>query len=202
MLGAMRYSRVLYIAVGFLVFAVPGLARDGAETTIPLKNLSAQEIREESLDRLFASLRKASGEQAAKATEDKIWELWSRSDSATAEVLLGQAVVAMGAADNAASLEILDRIIAAYPTYAEAWNKRATLHFMIGNYNTSLSDIEKVLDLEPRHFGALAGRGMIYQRQGKWSEALSAFREALSMNPNMAGVKNAVQELSKREQDI
>ena len=202
MLGAMRYSRALYIAVGFLVFAVPSLARDGAETTIPLKNLSAQEIREESLDRLFASLRKASGEQAAKATEEKIWELWSRSDSPTAEVLLGQAVVAMGAADNAASLEILDRIIAAYPTYAEAWNKRATLHFMIGNYNTSLSDIEKVLDLEPRHFGALAGRGMIYQRQGKWSEALSAFREALSMNPNMAGVKNAVQELSKREQDI
>lgn len=192
----------MYIAVGLVVFLAPGLARDGAETTVPLKNLSAQEIREESLDRLFASLRKASGEQAAKATEEKIWELWSRSDSATAEVLLGQAVVAMGAADNAASLEILDRIIAAYPTYAEAWNKRATLHFMIGNYNTSLSDIAKVLDLEPRHFGALAGRGMIYQRQGKWSEALSAFREALSMNPNMVGVKNAVQELSKREQDI
>lgn len=198
----MRLSRALYIAVGLVVFLAPGLARDGAETTVPLKNLSAQEIREESLDRLFASLRKASGEQAAKATEEKIWELWSRSDSATAEVLLGQAVVAMGAADNAASLEILDRIIAAYPTYAEAWNKRATLHFMIGNYNTSLSDIAKVLDLEPRHFGALAGRGMIYQRQGKWSEALSAFREALSMNPNMVGVKNAVQELSKREQDI
>lgn len=198
----MRLSRALYIAVGLVVFAAAGLARDGAETAIPLKNLSAQEIREESLDRLFASLRKASGEQAAKATEEKIWELWSRSDSATAEVLLGQAVVAMGAADNAASLEILDRIIAAYPTYAEAWNKRATLHFMIGNYDTSLSDIAKVLDLEPRHFGALAGRGMIYQRQGKWSEALSAFREALSMNPNMVGVKNAVQELSKREQDI
>jgi tetratricopeptide (TPR) repeat protein len=198
----MRLSRALYIAAGLVVFAAAGLARDGAETAIPLKNLSAQEIREESLDRLFASLRKASGEQAAKATEEKIWELWSRSDSATAEVLLGQAVVAMGAADNAASLEILDRIIAAYPTYAEAWNKRATLHFMIGNYNTSLSDIAKVLDLEPRHFGALAGRGMIYQRQGKWSEALSAFREALSMNPNMVGVKNAVQELSKREQDI
>ena len=202
MLGAMKLSLALCIAVGLVVFAVPGLARDGAETNIPLKNSTAQEIREESLDRLFASLRKPSGEQAARATEEKIWELWSRSDSATAEVLLGQAIVAMGAADNAASLEILDRIIAAYPAYAEAWNKRATLHFMIGNYETSLSDIEKVLELEPRHFGALAGRGMIYQRQGKWSEALSAFREALSMNPNMAGVKNAVQELSKHEQDI
>ena len=198
----MRHLRALYIAVGFVVFAAPSLARDGEETTIPLKNSTAQEIREESLDRLFASLRKSSGERAAKATEEKIWELWSRSDSATAEVLLGQAIVAMNASENAASLEILDRIVAAYPTYAEAWNRRATLHFMLGNYETSLSDIEKVLDLEPRHFGALAGRGMIYQRQGKWSAALSAFKEALSMNPNMAGVKNAVQELSKREQDI
>ena len=202
MLGAMRYSRALFIAVGFLVFAASSLARDGEETKIPPKNLSAQEIREESLDRLFASLRKASGEQAAKATEEKIWELWSRSDSATAEVLLGQAVVAMGAADNAASLEILDRIIAAYPTYAEAWNKRATLHFALGNYDASLKDIEKVLDLEPRHFGALAGRGMIYQTQENWTAALNAYREALSMNPSMTGVKNAVQELSKRERDI
>ena len=133
----------------------------------PCKNLTAQEVREEALDRLFASLRKASDEQAAKATEEKIWELWSRSDSPTAEVLLGQAVVAMGASDNAASLEILDRIIAAYPTYAEAWNKRATLHFALGNYEASLRDIDKVLELEPRHFGALAGRGMIYQRPGK-----------------------------------
>jgi Tfp pilus assembly protein PilF len=73
---------------------------------------------------------------------------------------------------------------------------------MIGNYDTSLADIEKVLDLEPRHFGALAGRGMIYQAQQKWSAALAAFREALSMNPNMPGVKNAIHELEKREQDI
>jgi tetratricopeptide (TPR) repeat protein len=198
----MRHLRALCIAFGFVILAVPGLARDGEETNVPLKNFTAREMREETLDRLFASLRTASDEQAAKATEEKIWELWSRSASPTAEVLLGQAVVAMGAAENAASLEILDSIIAAYPSYAEAWNRRATLHFMLGNYNASLGDIEKVLDLEPRHFGALAGRGMIYQRQGKWSAALNAFREALSMNPNMTGVKNAVQELAKREQDI
>jgi Tfp pilus assembly protein PilF len=73
---------------------------------------------------------------------------------------------------------------------------------MIGNYDTSLADIEKVLELEPRHFGALSGRGMIYQRQGKWGAALDAYREALKMNPNMAGVRNAVQELEKRQQDI
>ena len=198
----MRYSYALCIAFGLAIFAIPGLARDGQETSIPLKNFTAQEMREETLDKLFARLHKASDEQAAKATEEKIWELWARSDSSTAEVLLGQAVVAMNAAENAASLEILDRIVAAYPSYAEAWNKRATLQFMLGNYNASLRDIDKVLDLEPRHFGALAGRGMIYQRQEKWGPALEAFREALKMNPNMLGVKNAIQELEKRERDI
>ncbi len=103
----------------------------------PRKNLTAQETREVALDRLFASLHKTSDEQAAKAVEEKIWELWSRFDSPTAEVLLGQAVVAMGASENAASLEILDRIVAAYPAYAEAWNKRATLQFVLGNYDAS-----------------------------------------------------------------
>jgi tetratricopeptide (TPR) repeat protein len=190
------------MALGLVIFAAPALAQGSADSPVPAQKLTVQETREVALDRLFASLHKASGEQAAKAVEQKIWELWSRFDSPTAEVLLGQAVVAMGAAENAASLEILDRVVASYPTYAEAWNKRATLHFALGNYEASLRDIDKVLDLEPRHFGALAGRGMIYQRQENWTAALNAYRDALSMNPNMTGVKNAVQELSKRERDI
>ncbi len=198
----MGYLRTLCILFSLAAIAAPGLARDGAETNVPVQNLSPQETRDEMLDRLFASLHRASNEQAAKATEDKIWELWSRSDSATAEVLLGQAVAAMGESENAASLEILDRIVAAYPAYAEAWNKRATLQFLLGNYDASLSDIEKVLELEPRHFGALAGRGMIFERQGKWSEALAALREALIMNPSMTGVKNAIHDMEKHERDI
>ena len=198
----MRHPRTLVIALGLVIFAAPGLAQGSGNNDIPTQKFTAQDTREVALDRLFASLHKASDEQAAKAVEQKIWELWSRFDSPTAEVLLGQAVVAMDASENAASLEILDRIVAAYPTYAEAWNKRATLQFMLGNYEASLRDIDKVLDLEPRHFGALAGRGMIYQRQEKWTEALDAYREALSMNPNMMGIKAAIQELSKRERDI
>ena len=190
------------MALGLVIFAAPGLAQGSADGTAPTQKLTAQETREVALDRLFASLHKASDEQAAKGVEQKIWELWSRFDSPTAEVLLGQAVVAMGASENAASLEILDRIVDSYPTYAEAWNKRATLHFGLGNYEAALSDIDKVLELEPRHFGALAGRGMIYQTQENWTAALNAYREALSMNPSMTGVKNAVQELSKRERDV
>jgi len=198
----MRHSRILLIALGLVIFAGPGLAQDRADSTIPAPKLSAHDTREVALDRLFASLHNASAEQSAKAVEEKIWELWSRFDSPTAEVLLGQAVVAMGASENTASLEILDLIVASYPTYAEAWNKRATLHFGLGNYEASLRDIDKVLDLEPRHFGALAGRGMIYQSQENWTAALNAYRDALRMNPSMTGIKNAVQELSKRERDI
>ena len=195
----MRHSRILVIALGLVIFAAPGLSQD---SSVPTEKSSAQDTREVALDRLFASLHKTSDEQAAKAVEEKIWELWSRFDSPTAQVLLGQAVVAMGASENAASLEILDRIVASYPTYAEAWNKRATLHFALGNYEASLRDIDKVLELEPRHFGALAGRGMIYQTQENWTAALNAYREALSMNPSMTGIKNAIQELSKREREI
>lgn len=198
----MRHSLTLVIVLGLVISVAPGLAQDKEVSNTPAPKLSAQETREVALDRLFASLHKASDEQAAKAVEHKIWELWSRFDSPTAEVLLGQAVVAMGASENTASLEILDRVVASYPTYAEAWNKRATLHFALGNYDASLRDIDKVLDLEPRHFGALAGRGMIYQQQKNWTAALNAYREALSMNPSMTGVKNAVQELSKRERDV
>ena len=199
MLRAMRHLRTLLIALGMAVFTAPGLAQDSA---VPTEKLTAQETREVALDRLFASLHKTSDELVAKAVEEKIWELWSRFDSPTAEVLLGQAVVAMNAAENTASLEILDRIVASYPAYAEAWNKRATLQFVLGNYDASLKDIEKVLDLEPRHFGALAGRGMIYQSQENWTAALNAYREALSMNPSMTEIKNAIKELSKRERDI
>ena len=199
MLRAMRHSCTLLVALGMVIFTAPGLAQDSA---VPTEKLTAQDNREVALDRLFASLHKTSDEQAAKAVEEKIWELWSRFDSPTAEVLLGQAVVAMNAAENTASLEILDRIVASYPAYAEAWNKRATLQFVLGNYDASLKDIEKVLDLEPRHFGALAGRGMIYQTQKNWTAALNAYREALSMNPSMTEIKNAIQELSKRERDI
>jgi tetratricopeptide (TPR) repeat protein len=128
--------------------------------------------------------------------------LWSSSDSATAEVLLQQASRAMKDGAPAESLKILDRLIGAYPDFAEAWNVRATLYYRMKRDDAALKDIEKVLDLEPRHFGALAGKGMILQRQKKYSAALEAFQQALAINPGLEAVKDSIKELERLEQGI
>ncbi len=198
----MRHFRFLALVLGLSLLGAPVWAGDTATEPVPVKKLTPHEMRDETLDILFGSLRKAGSERAAKATEQKIWEVWSQSDSATADVLLGQAVVAMNAYDSASSRAILDQVVESYPTYAEAWNKRATLNFMVGEFDASLADIDKVLELEPRHFGALSGRGMIYQAQEKWGPALQAFKDALAINPNMQSVKDSIADLEKRQPEI
>jgi tetratricopeptide (TPR) repeat protein len=194
----MRIFLVLPLAVCLLV---PGFSAVAGEASAVHK-ATPHDMRDDALDSLFAKLQQASNADDAKQTEQKIWDMWAQSDSVTADVLLNQAVAAMDAGDNKSSLAILDQVIASYPAYAEAWNKRATLNFMIGRYDESLADINKVLDLEPRHFGALSGRGMIYEAQQKWGDALEAFREALKINPNMTAVKNAIHDLEQHERAL
>ena len=159
------------------------------------------EIRAEQLDILFARLYTSEG-TGTEGLEQKIWSLWNANDSTTAEVLLTQAGRAIDDGAPAEALKILDRVIGANPDFAEAWNKRATLYYMMKRDAASLKDIDKVLDLEPRHFGALAGRGMIYQRQKKYTQALAAFRAALKLNPGMEQVKVSIKELERIEQGI
>jgi tetratricopeptide (TPR) repeat protein len=158
------------------------------------------EIRAEQLDILFARLHKS--DASADAIQQKIQALWGASDSPTAEVLLQQAQKAIEAGAPAEAMSILDRLIGANPDFAEAWNKRATLYFMMKRDDASLKDIEKVLDLEPRHFGALAGKGMILKRQKKYSAAREAFEDALAINPTLEQVKAAIKELERLEQGI
>ena len=78
---------------------------------------------------------------------------------------------------------MLDDIVARAPDWAEGWNKRATVLYLMGEYDRSLTDIDRVLALEPRHFGALAGMGLIRIEKGETREALAAFRRALAVNP-------------------
>jgi tetratricopeptide (TPR) repeat protein len=164
------------------------------------KPLKPAEKRAEQLDILFAHLRRPG--VPSDPVELKIWALWAASDSPTAEVLLQQAARAIDDRAPAEALSILDRLVGAFPDYAEAWNKRATLYFMMKRDDQALKDIEKVLDLEPRHFGALAGKGVILERQKKYSAARAAYEEALAVNPTLEQVKDALKALDRLEQGI
>ena len=202
--AAMR-DIVLAIAV---ILALPqtALAQESKEApvapAVQVVKRPPADIRADLLDSLFARLHAASSTEDTKTTEQAIWDLWMASDSPTAEVLLKQATRAMDDGAPEQALSILNRLIGAQPEFAEAWNKRATLYFLMGRYDDSLQDIDKVLELEPRHFGALSGRGMIYQRQQKYSQARAAFEEALAMNPAMEQVRNSMKMLDKLERGI
>jgi tetratricopeptide (TPR) repeat protein len=181
------------------------LAQDNRESGAPpsaSRRMSPAEIRSEMLDRLFARLHTVAADAEAAAIERQIWKIWLTSDSATAQALMNQAITAMSAQELDAALKILDGLVKVHPEFMEAWNKRATLYFMQGRFEASLSDIAKVLELEPRHFGALAGLGMIKERQGDSEAALVAFLAALAVNPHMPGVIEAVKDIEKRSAPI
>jgi tetratricopeptide (TPR) repeat protein len=168
----------------------------------PVQAEDAGKIRELQLDKLFGSLHQTSTAINSAKIEADIWSIWAHNDSATAELLLRQAVAAMNANEYDAAEKTLIQLVETYPNFAEAWNKRATLYFMQGRNDASLIDIEHVLELEPRHFGALAGKAMILRAQGKNIEALKVLRETQSINPHMQSVIQAIKDLEKANPDI
>jgi tetratricopeptide (TPR) repeat protein len=161
-----------------------------------LNSATAQQPAAE-LDTLFAKLRDPAAGSEVLRIEPEIWSLWMQGGNAADNDKLALATASMNLGALPLAEKQLNELLATSQNFSEAWNKRATLYFMMGRLDDSLADIVKVLDLEPRHFGALSGRGMILQRQGKNAEALAAYKEALSMNPNMAGARIAVQQLEK-----
>lgn len=149
------------------------------------------------LSSLFGRLRLAEDADTAQILETSIWQVWLRSGSATIDLLMELAIKATGQQDHMKALKILDHIVELAPKFAEGWNKRATLLYFVGQYQASLDDIERVLILEPRHFGALSGRGMILQQLDDKKGALEAYRGALHIHPQLRGPKEAVKDLAQ-----
>ena len=119
--------------------------------------------RTRGLDFLFGALKAAPDEASAKHVEARIWALWMQTPSDTAALLMLRAKAAMEAQKVDVALKLLDAVVKLRPDYVEAWNRRATLYYLKNDYTRSLEDIRQVLIREPRHFGALAGLGMIMQ---------------------------------------
>ena len=147
------------------------------------------------LDQLFFQLQDVDEPRQARAIEQLIWGVWLESKSPTLELLMGRVGNAMGQQKFGEALELLHSVVAIAPNYAEGWNKRATVYFLLGQYEDSVADVERTLDLEPRHFGALSGLGLIYMRLRKEAAALDAFERALNVNPHLGQAKAAVKRL-------
>src|SRR3954468_9714371 len=154
--------------------------------------------RTRGLDFLFGALKAAPDEASAKHVEARIWALWMQTPSDTASLLMARAKAAMDAKQTDVALKLLDAVIKLRPEYVEAWNRRATIYYLQNDYTRSLADIEQVLSREPRHFGALAGLGMIMQDLGDDRRALDAFRKALAVNPHLERVPELVRTLTEK----
>lgn len=142
----------------------------------------AQSHTTPALDDLFAQLRIAPDAGAAKAIDRQIWMQWMAPDIPGVTPRM-QVVLSKLSSDPAGAIDDLMGITRDFPDYAEAWNQLATLHFMLGDYQSSLAEIDKVLQFEPRHFGALAGRALIYRNQGKQALAVKDITAALALHP-------------------
>jgi len=150
------------------------------------------------LDVLFARLQQANDHSEAMDIEQAIWTAWIRHDDDEINKLMSVGIEAMNAGSLKLSILAFGDIIRTDPAYAEGWNKRATAYYLMERYEESVLDIQQTLKLEPRHFGALSGLGLIYMAIGKDEAALSVWEKALSINPQMLGIRERVRELRKK----
>ena len=167
------------VSIGFaVVFAIATWASGGARA----------DQKDPRLDALFAELQKVTGTLQARTITEQIWAIWTTSDNPEVNRLMKEGVDAMASQDFKVALADFTKMIGIAPDFAEGWNKRATVLWMLNDYEGSMADVDKTLALEPRHFGALWGLGVMDAALEHDEDAIAAFERALAVNPHMDGV--------------
>jgi Flp pilus assembly protein TadD len=174
------------------------LAAQEAQRPLSASKGAPADDKQVALDALLAQLASADDDKAASVIEEAVWQLWLRSGSDTVDLLMSRVIAAMKQDDHSLALDLLNHIVAIRPGYAEGWNKRATVFFHLQDFARSLHDVERTLSLEPRHFGALTGLGLILEELGQDEKALRAFRRALAVHPFQPTVRKAEKKLSDK----
>ncbi len=161
------------------------------------KRLSPKE-KLDSLSALFAQLKVAKTELETERLQAEIWELWMESGREDIDVLMTKGIEEMSLGNYSRAIDVFNAVTELAPEFAEGWNKRATAHYLNGDFKNSMKDIERTLALEPRHFGAISGLGMIYIAVGNTRGALKAYETALMLSPKQRGLKALVEELRRK----
>ena len=177
----------------FIVFLVLGL--------LFFSNINAEEKTSE-LDKLFNQLKNSKNLSSAKILEKKIWEIWlihpsddRRGFRLTELLTQGSRLMNMGELNKA--YELFTQIIATEPDWSEAWNKRATVLYLMNRYQPSLDDIKITLTLEPRHFAAMSGEALNYIELKQYEKAIESYKAAQTIYPLLGSAKKMIPELQE-----
>ena len=154
------------------------------------------------LDTLFAKLQGATDPMAIQSLEAAIWEQWILVPEGQQRQLMMRGIAEMQQSQLKQSVDTFTRLIEVAPDLSEAWNKRATAYWLLGNFNASLSDICETLKREPRHFGAYSGLGMIRAEMGDYPRAVAAYELARKYNPHIAGIDDEIDRLKAMGGDM
>lgn len=177
-----------------LCLAASAQITGSGEASPPAAVNSRDNLQRERLDQLFAELKRTADEAVARRISQRIKSEWLKSGSATIDLLMEWSGKAVRERRYDAALDFLDEIVTLAPAYAEAWNLRASIHFARQDFVRSMADIDRVLDLEPRHFGALAFMATILRETGHEAAAARVYERLLNVYPMM---RTAQTELGK-----
>jgi tetratricopeptide (TPR) repeat protein len=175
--------RVLTIA-SIATVAVVANQAGAQEGVVTLRGDPATEAAER--EKLFAALAAASSAIEAQILTSRIWAFWFHAPNAEAAAIMEQALERRTARDYSGAATILDKLVGSAPDWAEAWNQRATIRYILRDFEGSLADIDRVLALEPKHFGALSGEAMILMQQGKMAAGQLVLRKAVKIHPYLS----------------
>lgn len=153
--------------------------------------------RAERLDKLFADLKRERNEKAAERIANQIYMVWNDSGSASVDLMMQWAQKAIQEQKFDVAMDFLDEVVTLQPNFVEGWNRRATVNFLTKNYAKSMADIDKVLELEPRHFGAISGLAQIMADTGRKEQALKAWQRVLDLYPMLRNAQQQVSTLSE-----
>lgn len=193
--------RILFAFLSALLLSgaisLPARADDAGAPPAAADAAPAATTKQARLDQLFSDLKRERNEKAAARIAGNIWNEWFQSGSASIDLMMQWSQKAIEGQKFDVALDFLDQVVTLQPTYAEGWNRRATVHFMMKNYGKSMSDIDRTLQLEPRHFGALSGLAQIMAITGHKQSALEAWQKVLAIYPMLRSAQDQVATISE-----